>query len=96
MGQGLSTKIRQIVAGSFSLPPEAVRVMPTSTEKNNNTSPTAASASTDLNGTAALRACETLKGRLTELAADHFASFEDGVGEDVRAAAIRAGRDEKA
>ena len=37
----------------FALPIDSVRVMPASTEKNNNTSPTAASASTDLNGTAA-------------------------------------------
>ncbi len=36
--------------------------MPASTDKNNNTSPTAASASTDLNGTAALRAAEILEG----------------------------------
>ena len=56
MGQGLFTKISQLVADSFSLPIEAVRVTATSTEKNPNTSPTAASASTDLNGTAALRA----------------------------------------
>ena len=62
MGQGLNTKIRQIVADEFALPLEAVRVMPTSTEKNNNTSPTAASASTDLNGTAALRAAEIFEG----------------------------------
>ena len=53
--------------------------MPTSTEKNNNTSPTAASASTDLNGTAALRACETLKDRLAEAAARHFASPAEGI-----------------
>ncbi len=61
------------------MPLEAVRVMPASTEKNNNTSPTAASASTDLNGTAALRACEILKGRLAEAAARHFASPADGI-----------------
>ena len=60
MGQGLNTKIRQLVADQFALPVEAVTVMPTSTEKNNNTSPTAASASTDLNGRAAVRACEAL------------------------------------
>ena len=69
MGQGLYTKIGQLVADEFALPLESVRVMPTSTEKNNNTSPTAASASTDLNGTAALRACEVLKQRLAETAA---------------------------
>jgi xanthine dehydrogenase molybdopterin binding subunit/xanthine dehydrogenase small subunit len=79
MGQGLNTKIRQIVADAFALPLEAVRVMPTSTEKNNNTSPTAASASTDLNGTAALRACETLRDRLAETAALHLAAPADGI-----------------
>jgi xanthine dehydrogenase molybdopterin binding subunit/xanthine dehydrogenase small subunit len=79
MGQGLNTKIRQVVADCFALPLDAVRVMPTSTEKNNNTSPTAASASTDLNGTAALRACETLRDRLAQTAALHFASPTDGI-----------------
>ena len=79
MGQGLNTKIRQIVAAEFALPLEAVRIMPTSTEKNNNTSPTAASASTDLNGTAALRAAQDLKGRLALVAARHFASPADGI-----------------
>ena len=79
MGQGLNTKVRQLVAGQFDLPAEAVLVMPTSTEKNNNTSPTAASAGTDLNGTAAVRACEVLRHRLAEVAAHHFASADDGV-----------------
>ncbi len=74
MGQGLFTKISQVVADSFALPLEAVRVMPASTEKIHNTSPTAASASTDLNGTAALRACEILKQRLAETAARHLAA----------------------
>jgi xanthine dehydrogenase large subunit len=79
MGQGLYTKIGQLVADQFALPLAAVRVMPASTEKNNNTSPTAASASTDLNGTAALLACETLKTRLVETAARHFAAAGDGI-----------------
>ncbi len=79
MGQGLNTKIRQLVADEFALPLEVVRVMPTSTEKNNNTSPTAASASTDLNGTAAVRACEILKARLAPVAASMLASLEDGL-----------------
>jgi xanthine dehydrogenase large subunit len=79
MGQGLYTKLRQLIAGQFSLPLEAVRVMAASTETSINTSPTAASASTDLNGTAALRACETLKERLAATAADHFASLEPGL-----------------
>jgi xanthine dehydrogenase large subunit len=79
MGQGLNTKIRQIVAAEFALPLESVRVMPASTDKNNNTSPTAASASTDLNGTAALRACEIIKGRLAEFVARHFAAAADDI-----------------
>ena len=62
MGQGLNTKIRQIVADEFGVTPDRVRVMPTSTEKNNNTSATAASASTDLNGAAA--ALNSAKGVL--------------------------------
>jgi len=46
--------------------------MPTSTERNHNTSPTAASASTDINGTAAVRACEQIKRRLSAVAAQHL------------------------
>ena len=79
MGQGLNTKIHRIVADAFGLPADAVRVMPTSTEKNHNTSPTAASASTDLNGTAALHACETLRARLAEIAARRLARPEEGL-----------------
>jgi xanthine dehydrogenase large subunit len=79
MGQGLNTKIRQLVADHFAIPAEAVQVMPTSTEKNNNTSPTAASASTDLNGMAAVRASEALRSRLAEVAARLLASPEEGI-----------------
>ncbi|MFM9024922.1 MAG: xanthine dehydrogenase molybdopterin binding subunit [Planctomycetaceae bacterium] len=77
MGQGLNTKIRQLVADEFGLPPEQVILMPTSTEKNNNTSPTAASAGTDLNGAAAVVACHTIKERIAEWVAGRFAA--DGV-----------------
>jgi xanthine dehydrogenase large subunit len=69
MGQGLNTKLRQIVADQFGIPAESVRVMTTSTEKNHNTSPTAASASTDLNGAAAVRACEPIRTRMAAVAA---------------------------
>jgi len=69
MGQGLNTKIRQLVADEFGLPPDRVRLMTTSTEKNNNTSPTAASAGTDLNGGAALDACRQIKSRMADYAA---------------------------
>jgi xanthine dehydrogenase molybdopterin binding subunit/xanthine dehydrogenase small subunit len=79
MGQGLNTKIQQLVADQLGLPAGMVQVMPTSTEKNNNTSPTAASATTDLNGAAAVRACEALKERLARVAARIFASPDDGL-----------------
>jgi xanthine dehydrogenase large subunit len=91
MGQGLTTKIAQIVADQFAIPLDSVRVMPTSTEKNNNTSPTAASASTDLNGWAAVRACEQLKERLAAVAARHFADPEGGIEESPAHVRFEAG-----
>jgi xanthine dehydrogenase large subunit len=57
-------------------------MMTTSTEKNNNTSPTAASASTDLNGTAAVMACDEIKARMAAFAAKLFASAAEGRPED--------------
>ena len=68
MGQGVNSRIAALVAEQFGLPIAAVRIMPTSTEKNANTSPTAASAGTDLNGSAAVMACDKIKQRLAELA----------------------------
>ena len=79
MGQGLNTKIRQLVADDFGLPPDRVRLMATSTEKSNNTSPTAASAGTDLNGAAALEACRKIKERMAEFAAGLFADVDRGL-----------------
>ena len=64
MGQGVNTKIQQIVAHGFGLETEKVGVLTTSTEKNANTSPTAASSGSDLNGAAALGACEKIQARL--------------------------------
>jgi xanthine dehydrogenase large subunit len=68
MGQGVNSRIAALVAEQSGLPIAAVRIMPTSTEKNANTSPTAASAGTDLNGSAAVMACEKIKQRLAALA----------------------------
>jgi xanthine dehydrogenase large subunit len=69
MGQGLHTKIQQIAADALGLPLESVRVMPTRTDKVPNTSATAASAGTDLNGAAVADACGQLRARLAEVAA---------------------------
>jgi xanthine dehydrogenase large subunit len=69
MGQGVNTRIRQIVADELGVSYDRVIVAPTSTEKNDNTSPTAASSGTDLNGAAAVDACQRLRARLTQVAA---------------------------
>ncbi len=104
MGQGVNTNIKQIVAGEFDIDADHVIVMPTSTEKNNNTSATAASSATDLNGSAAVDACRKIKQALCELAASHIASkdqtimpsptsiiFEDGFIYDRRRPATKIG-----
>ncbi|NHF74233.1 xanthine dehydrogenase molybdopterin binding subunit [Paracoccus xiamenensis] len=70
MGQGLHTKIAQVVAEAFQVDLGRVRVTKTTTEKVPNTSATAASSGTDLNGMAALDACEQIKARLTAFVAD--------------------------
>src|SRR5207237_6088150 len=67
MGQGVNTKIRQLVADEFGIEVDHVVLMPTSTEKNNNTSATAASSAADLNGSAAVDACRKIKARLVEV-----------------------------
>jgi xanthine dehydrogenase large subunit len=69
MGQGLHTKIRQIAADALGVPAASIRVMPPRTDKVPNTSATAASASTDLNGAAVVNACEQLHQRLAPVAA---------------------------
>jgi xanthine dehydrogenase large subunit len=68
MGQGVNTRISQLVANELGIKREQARVMPTRTDKNANTSPTAASTGTDLNGAAALLATRKIKHRLSELA----------------------------
>ena len=69
MGQGLHTKVRQIAADGLGVPLDAVRLMPTRTDKIPNTSATAASCGSDLNGAAVRNACDTIRDRLTEIAA---------------------------
>lgn len=84
MGQGLYTKIQQIAAEALGVPLEAIRLMPTRTDKVPNTSATAASTGADLNGAAVKDACEKIKARLAGVAAQRFGVnsadvvFEDG------------------
>lgn len=79
MGQGLFRKVSQVVAHEFGVDLSQIRAMATRTDKVPNTSPTAASSGSDLNGMAALDACHTLKTRLTE----HFIDLHGGDIKDV-------------
>jgi xanthine dehydrogenase large subunit len=72
MGQGVNARIAEVVAQEFGIERPQVRMMPTSTEKNANTSPTAASSGTDLNAAAAVLAARKIKSRLSELATKLF------------------------
>lgn len=64
MGQGLHTKVCQIVAHDLGVPLETVHISETATDKVPNATPTAASASSDLYGAAAADACAQLNARL--------------------------------
>ena len=72
MGQGLHTKICQVVARELGLDIDMVRITATRTDKVPNTSPTAASSGADLNGQAARDACVKLKQRLFDFAHEHL------------------------
>ena len=72
MGQGLFIKVAQVVAEAFQIDIGNIRITPTSTGKVPNTSPTAASSGSDLNGMAALNAAEQIKARMTDVAAEQF------------------------
>lgn len=69
MGQGLFTKVAQIVAEEFGVPLNSVRITATNTAKVPNASPTAASSGTDLNGMAARLAAGAIKTRMAGVAA---------------------------
>jgi xanthine dehydrogenase large subunit len=70
MGQGVNTKILQVAAIVFGIDPGEIKLQTTSTHKIANTSPSAASATADLNGKATLMACQAIKDRLLAVAAD--------------------------
>lgn len=64
MGQGLFQKVAQVAASRFGIDIGAVRITATDTAKVPNTSATAASSGTDLNGIAVAVACDTIRGRM--------------------------------
>jgi xanthine dehydrogenase large subunit len=84
MGQGLFTKVAQVVAAELGVPLSLIRVSATDTSKVPNTSASAASASSDLNGKAAQAAARTIRERLvawlcqTHGVEAHQVSFRDG------------------
>jgi len=80
MGQGLHVKVAQVVAAELGLPLSAIRISATDTSKVPNTSATAASSGSDLNGKAAQAAAITIRERLAAVASQKY-----GVApEDVR------------
>ena len=79
MGQGLHTKVAQVVAEEFQVDIDRIQITATSTDEVPNTSPTAASSGADLNGKAAQAAARNIRDRLTAFAADHFGCANDEV-----------------
>jgi len=89
MGQGLFRKVQQVAASAFGIPPEWVKITATDTAKVPNTSATAASSGSDLNGMAVKAACDTIRGRMAEcLGQLHQVPASEVVFEDGR---VRAG-----
>ncbi|OUS40910.1 xanthine dehydrogenase molybdopterin binding subunit, partial [Oleispira antarctica] len=82
MGQGLFLKVAQVVAEEFQVDLDNIQVSATNTETVPNTSPTAASSGTDLNGMAARDACLRIKAGMVKFAAEHYASEDDKVQEE--------------
>ncbi len=84
MGQGLNQKVAQVAASIFGLQVENIRITATDTAKVPNTSATAASSGSDLNGMAVKAACTRLTGRLVRFLSGHWGvkpvevSFGDG------------------
>jgi xanthine dehydrogenase large subunit len=72
MGQGVNTKMLQVAAKVFSVPAERVRINSTNTYRVANTSPSAASATADLNGKATEIACNAILQRMKQVAAEEL------------------------
>ncbi len=72
MGQGLFTKVAQVVSSVFQVDIDHVKISATRTDKVPNTTPTAASAGSDLNGMAAFNAATEIRERMAGVVAEHF------------------------
>lgn len=79
MGQGLFQKVAQVAASCFGVPLEAVKITATDTAKVPNTSATAASSGSDLNGMAVKAACDTIRDRMARVVAQHHQCRPDQV-----------------
>jgi xanthine dehydrogenase large subunit len=79
MGQGLFQKVAQVAAEEFGIGLDRVRITATSTDKVPNTSATAASAGSDLNGMAVQIAAREIKARLVRFASEAWNVAEDQV-----------------
>lgn len=72
MGQGLFQKVAQVAADRFGVDQAAVRITATDTTKVPNTSATAASSGSDLNGMAVKAACDTIRDRMADYLAPRY------------------------
>ena len=79
MGQGLFTKVAQVVAEELQIDIDRIKNMASDTSKVPNASATAASAGSDLNGKAAQAAARTIKKRLVKFATKYYSVAEDEV-----------------
>ncbi|HUC46284.1 MAG TPA: xanthine dehydrogenase molybdopterin binding subunit [Hyphomicrobiaceae bacterium] len=79
MGQGLNTKVAQVVAEEFQVDIARIKITATQTGKVPNTSATAASSGSDLNGMAARGAAQTIKGRLAAFLAERYQAHASDV-----------------
>ncbi len=79
MGQGLYTKVAQVIADEFQVDLDRIKVTATTTAKVPNTSATAASSGSDLNGMAAANAAQQIKARLVDFAVEHYGVAKDEV-----------------
>ncbi|SFJ46428.1 xanthine dehydrogenase, molybdenum binding subunit apoprotein [Phyllobacterium sp. CL33Tsu] len=79
MGQGLYTKVAQVVADEFQVDLDRIKVTATTTAKVPNTSATAASSGSDLNGMAAANAAQQIKARLVDFAVEKFGVAKEEV-----------------